>query len=669
MLSMKAVSSSSTSPFEGKNMVQYKFEKITDLAAAIASEGSTPFTGVIDTSLTISADLEIPQSFKIIFVDEGELNINTSVLVKIASPSNISAPPAMKIKSGSGNLVFAEGGEVHMGWFGTTQEALQEATNSLRGCCNGGDVLIPKVTINMSTSTSIKLYGNVNLRGQGKISTFAGGTPRTAPMFELIGASNTTIEGLSLSGASGGGQGQIEITGSCENILIQKCYFHGGHAGIWINPNAGDKINNVTFLDNYVHGHHSIYVGNSELGGIAEEEIRDLKIISNFCTGGVNESSDGIKLTKSVKDVLIQGNICSENEGDGIDLFASGDRVVIINNICEGNGVQGIDIKTDETNYPPYTRGKNRQVIVKANILRANNESGIKVISVALDGEWPYFVQVVDNQIYENQFYGIWCSGRYIDIISNHVFLNCQDEDLDTNSGGIQIQGNDTKQVYSEYITVAHNHSVNNGKAAIPPKTFPGINITNYSRNVRLTGNFLANDETLPNDGLQTIGINIADGAQDIFLKNNQCINQDKNINIGTAGIQGETVSCKIGNVPETDASNEYPLFSAPSDICLLSVFLVNASKLEAGSDRDILEIVKDPSPPTGGTSILTLDLNTTTVEAFVATSMGTLIDTSPRYLSKGQVLGLKRTNGSSGQGLTEAVIVLNYITYGTKAS
>ena len=105
------------------------------------------------------------------------------------------------------------------------------------------------------------------------------------------------------------------------------------------------------------------------------------------------------------------------------------------------------------------------------------------------------------------------------------------------------------------------------------------------------------------------------------------------------------------------------------NDICLLSIFLVNASKLEAGSDRDILEIVKDPSPPTGGTSILTLDLNTTTVEAFVATSMGTLIDTSPRYLSKGQVLGLKRTNGSSGQGLTEAVIVLNYITYGTKAS
>lgn len=658
-------------------MVQYKFEKITDLAAAIASEGSTPFTGVIDTSLTISADLEIPQSFKIIFVDEGELNINTSVLVKIASPSNISAPPAMKIKSGSGNLVFAEGGEVHMGWFGTTQEALQEAANSLRGCCNGGDVLIPKVTINMSTSTSIKLYGNVNLRGQGKISTFAGGTPRTAPMFELVGASNTTIEGLSLSGASGGGQGQIEITGSCENILIQKCYFNGGHAGIWINPNAGDKINNVTFLDNYVHGHHSIYVGNSELGGIAEEEIRDLKIISNFCTGGVSLSSDGIKLTKSVKDVLIQGNICSENEGDGIDLFASGDRVVIINNICEGNGVQGIDIKTDETNYPPYTRGKNRQVIVKANILRANSQSGIKVVSAALDGEWPYFVQVIDNQIYGNQWYGVDCSGRYVNIVSNHVFSNCLGVDTggNTSSGGIQIHGNDSQQVYSEYITVAHNHSVNNGKSG---EVVTGINITNYARNIRVIKNFTVSDKALPNWGqevggedvyFQTIGINIANGAQKIFLKNNQCIDQNKNINIGTADIQGETVSCEIGNVPGTDASNEYPLFSAPSDICLLSVFLVNASKLEAGSDRDILEIVKDPSPPTGGTSILTLDLNTTTVEAFVATSMGTLIDTSPRYLSKGQVLGLKRTNGSSGQGLTEAVIVLNYITYGTKAS
>ena len=470
-----------------------------DLWQAVASIGSDWVTLVINKPIDvypISPDeylLIIPENITLMFVDTGKLNLlkvefneeqHATTIVEVYSPSNVTAPSRMEIKTGEGTLRFTKGGEVELGWWGYQVKDLpeppyivfangylQEAIDSLKDASGGGIVNIPSTLIKLRQTYPIHCRSNVSLRGKGygTILAIENGTfppeppPATNTILHLEGVENIFIERITFSSGSIPESAQIEIRGGCKHLRIERCTFIGGWSSIWSTPGENQTNEYIDIFNNHFNtGAHQVYIGSSYT---YPEQHRYIKIIGNrFKTLG-DGGADAIKLRKRVQDVLIQNNIIQGTplpvggkkvlSGDGIDLFGSGDRVSIIGNVIEYYGVNGIDIKTDDQGYPPAESGKNRQVIIKGNILRNNDGHGVKVATQAKDTtqQWPYMVEIVDNQIYENKRHGILCGGKYIGIIGNHIFRNGIGEKTD-DQGGIRVEGNDGYSVRSEYISL-----------------------------------------------------------------------------------------------------------------------------------------------------------------------------------------------------------------------
>lgn len=634
----------------------------------------------------VSSDLTIPSNVQLRFVDSGMVNIESGKTVTFTSPSNIIAPASMKIKTGSGTIEFSGtggGGVAHLKWWGDDHDALQEAIDAL-GHGGGGIVKIPQITINVPYTVGIAGTSNVSLKGIGEGSVLNGlrsGTPsRDEHVLELNGLQNVSIEGIKFNDGNASQKGQVVITGTSSNITIKDCKFTGGYAGVWCNPETDNTIENIMIFDNHVGCVHPIYLGSIE--DRSGDVIKNVKVIGNYCSSqNGTTNSDGIKLLKSTSDVIIQNNVFSGNQGDGIDMFASGDRITVIGNIVENNTIQGIDLKTDEVNYPPETWGKNKQVVIKGNIIRNNNVHGVKIYAGGTKNsggsildEWPYLIDVVDNQIYNNTHSGVFVSGRHINVAGNSIFENCQIQ-TSAAQAAIHIEGGSNEYIGSnlltEYITIQNNQVVNNGNNDTARSTF-GIWVKQFVEHAKIFGNTVINDSNMPNSGQQNYGIHVNSITNsDILLKNNRCEGYIAGVNYVTIAngdkSQGETVTCKIGSIAQ-GTTDERPIFTAPSNLLLASAKIINSSTVATGSNYMELSIINKGADGTGTGAAFKIETNTAGVEltAFESISMGSSLGDQEEFLSKGDTITLKKENGASGDGasLDEAFVILNYITY-----
>ena len=142
----------------------YSFASLLDydnrLDLAVSIIGSTPTTLVVPQSAIVDSAILVPSSLKLMFVDSGKLEVLSGGVVTFDSSANIIAPASMKVKTGSGTFVFTNGGEVHLGWWGTTLVSeVQEAVDSL---VNGGVLLLPACNINVGLNEKIELLENVH---------------------------------------------------------------------------------------------------------------------------------------------------------------------------------------------------------------------------------------------------------------------------------------------------------------------------------------------------------------------------------------------------------------------------------------------------------------------------------------------------------------------------
>ena len=562
---------------------------------------------------------------------------------------------------------------MHVGWWGSTSGDLQSAINSLKDV--GGDVLLTDMSIPVELTTQIEGFSNVNLRGVGFESYIysVGGGNRQEPIMKFTDVNNVTIEKIHIAGGSGA-QPHIFLAGNCDNITIQHGYFNNGYSGVWMDPGANKTIQNVTIFANTMREmSHPISLGGTD-GEITTDLIKLVKVIGNYCHAVGDAGSDGIKLRKKSSDILIQGNVFEgtpgvhgdniANSGDGADLFVSGERVSVIGNLFFNFGVHGLELKTDETNYPPTTWGKGRQVIVRDNILHSNSNNGIRILTQAGQNEWPYMIDVLSNCIYKNDSYGIECSGRHINIAHNQIFLNCLDINETSTTGlcGVLLKANQELDppLPSEYITLTNNLIANNGNQNM------GLKITDYVHHVEVLNNIVTNDSAIGATN-QNFGISVSSNTTNIQLKDNHAsghnnLINDRDLVINTgAGVIGETLTCQIGSIAQGD-EEEHPVFFAPSKMCLVSVRFINAEDVDSnGSDYEALSIYNKHT----NQAIFSFFTDTKDIDAFKTTDMEIVTsNNSSRYFDENDVLSFKKTNVGDGKALNQAVVLLNYVTY-----
>ena len=645
-----------------------------DLEDAINSLGNVPATLVISsTTLETGKDILIPEKIRVMFLGtgntQGTLNIGAGYKVIFESPKQVIAPPNMTIRTGDGKIAFNSGGDVHMEWWGEhVPPTLQDAIDSLDGAVGGGTVLLPLMDMKMNLnegSPTVYLRSHVHLRGVGKntILSLRQDFPQNGALLTLENIENVTIEGVYFLGGNAH-FGKLEITATpgyvCKNITVKNCWFASGYAGIWLRPKHGDSVvEHVHILNNDMSGiAHSLNLGGG--GEMDFERIQYVNIIGNTIHASGDAGSDCIKLRKRISNVIIKKNVLrgaytteGPASGDGIDMFASGDRVIIESNTIEGNGVQGIDIKTDDINYPPSTWGSNRHIVIKNNIIRNNYGNGIKVVARGTTNtEWPEYVLVSNNEIYENGHWGILCGGRQISLLGNLIHDNAKSNTY--LYGGIQVEGNPTLDppTISEHIIVSKNiifDNKNEGYSCF------GIEVKKNVRNVQLLDNIIPNQVS---EKKHTVGITVAHEVRGAILKGNQVEDQITNVNVyDGAQVQGEMATCNIGNIATGSSGfEELALFVAPTNLFLVSATFVNGASITP-HDED-LEIKLYNNPTSKDVFFLNLSEG---LAPFTSYPMNRP-QLATKTLEKGNVLIFRKPKNN--HTLEEARIILNYVTY-----
>ena len=119
------------------------------LPVAIASIGSTKTTLLIGGSITVGADVTIPDNIFLWFVGPGKLFVNSTYTVTINSPSQVLAHTQQQVFDGTGSIAFTNGGVVSPGWFGFSSGGTAAANYTAYTACHaslpstGGVIIIP----------------------------------------------------------------------------------------------------------------------------------------------------------------------------------------------------------------------------------------------------------------------------------------------------------------------------------------------------------------------------------------------------------------------------------------------------------------------------------------------------------------------------------------------
>jgi len=548
---------------------------------------------------------------------------------------------------------------VYPEWWGIDGTADEVQINAAISSIPDGVVRFSEKTYTISTDASVTGKSSVWFEGSGYTSLIYSTGSRTAPVIDLDGVTNVKVMSLSFDSNSDTQQyGQLEISGNSSNIEVSGCNFKDGYAGIWINPEENDVIEEILITNNHVENEsHNILIGANDT--VAGDSIQHLRIIGNHSKNG-HTNSDGIKLQQSVYDCTIADNVLEGNAADGLDMFASGDRITVTGNVIEGNDIVGIDIKSSLASYPAATWSEGKLITITGNIIRNNTEAGVKIWKTTAD-EWPRGIVVNDNIITSNGKYGIQSRGHHLVLSHNVIAYNCQSG---TNTNGIYISGIDTDP--ADDILIHGNQIFNNGKS---DQTNAGILISNYVTSATISDNIITNDSVLPNN-YQDRGISIASatGIADIKIKNNQCNGHTTDVSIVTGAgiyISGETVSVYIGTIA-AGSDVEKPIFSPDTNAVILSAYLINASDItQNDTDYETLSVLDRGSDGSATHTICSVNTKITggvAIHDFDAMHMGNPNSTYKTLTAK-DVVSFDKTHSGSGQGLDEAMVMLNYVT------
>ena len=344
-------------------------------------------------------------------------------------------------------------------------------------------------------------------------------------------------------------------------------------------------------------------------------------------------------------------------------MFASGDRITITGNIIEGNGIHGIDIKSSLASYPAASWGEGKLISIVSNMIRNNTINGIRINKTTAD-EWPRGIEILGNQILSNGEFGIQAKGHHIGISHNTIAFNAQTGT--SNEGGIFISG--IVGDVADDVLIHGNQIFNNGSNT--ESYNPGIEISSQVNAITITDNIVTNDSVLTNDE-QNRGISFAStNVTNIVMRNNQANgHSDKDVSIPSGGgfnISGETISAYIGTIA-AGTTDERAIFSPDRKTIINSAYIINASDItQNDTDYDTLSIVDRGSDGSTTNTITTVNTKTTggvAILDFDAMSLGT-VSTTHMILAAHDVVTFKKTHTSNGQGLDEARVIINYITY-----
>jgi len=422
------------------------------LSAAITAIGATETTLLISDSQSVSTNETVPATLQLLFLRDGELDIDSGYTVTINGPIRAGL---FQIFTGDGSVVFGAGGEstAIATWFGSDTDAIQSAVDT-----TAPKVYVPAGTwayggVEVSQRPAVRLRGDLEIYGDGQEKTiitqndayylfgygYLSGDGTIDPAaniknlyfhdFKLLGAttpvfspfehlmqlgcvSDVMIERVKFVGFPGDAIIIGEALGSVErhqeNVTIQDCYFDG------VNNQNRQAISvtdgtDIFILNNYfVNCTDSTMPGNIDFepnGGTManKQRIRNVHVIGNTF-----EESDSAAISVQVQGVddwetpigavFIRGNHVASSCTTDVKLYytASGTAVT-------DTDTSRADIFVDNN----YFASNGGSVMYGMNVLSiTNNKFSNGFWSITLGKNDISYGQAVNVNISDNDFLG-----------------------------------------------------------------------------------------------------------------------------------------------------------------------------------------------------------------------------------------------------------------------
>ena len=242
----------------------------------------------------------------------GLFRLNTS---SSATPDNgmVFTPSA-----GTGRWVRVYSGAVDVRWWGakgdstTNDAAAIQAALDFVNSVSGGTVVFPSGTYRI-TSTLV-LYGNTNLVGQGAAKIVLGAGITDKYMLTATGQSRITISGLQVQGNGLAGYASA-VFDTCSDVGIENCVFtKGGALGIHFKTSSFVRVTGCDLSNNYYYG-------------IEARDCNDCRFSNNLCynngnTGAATSTGGrGIVLWRS-RDCVVSFNRFVANTEYGFRIYS-----------------------------------------------------------------------------------------------------------------------------------------------------------------------------------------------------------------------------------------------------------------------------------------------------------------------------------------------------------
>jgi parallel beta-helix repeat protein len=301
------------------------------------------------------------------------------------------------------------------------------------------------------------------------------------------------------------------------HIIVENGYHQQG--GIAIAPTSPCSF--VKIRGNTLQ---STVIGSTSGGAVGiNARSTDFEIINNEITGATGA---GIAIYNNSIRGLITGNRCTACTGNGI-FIASAQYLVVQGNICSNNQQSGIGLNSND----PTTWGYANNCTVSGNICAGNLYDGVDYNLASDNKQHGAFTAFVGNILSGNGSNGTGGTGIYLANVDEAVVVG--NVMAANNQPGIFLNS-------AYYCTVSANGVVANG-SGMASGTAAGITISGSCN--AITGNTSTNNDGAIN---QNIGINETGG-------NNNCIvgNQVANNSTGTINTVGSVTNVQA-NQPVT---------------------------------------------------------------------------------------------------------------------
>lgn len=473
--------------------VAYTSEKLltnyATLADAVTTIGSTETTLVIDKDDTLTANVTVPSTMNLRFVNGNMVTTSTYTLTVNGV-----------IDAGRYQIFNDTGGTVNgtplikfamPEWFGAAHDGTTDDKTKIQSACDFHQaVLFSDGNYRIASGVSITTANQYLVGTKDSIISAEDGTFN---MFTITSADGVVFDNITFYGGAVSGTSSHGIisgdSNPSDNVTVRNCVFSGPDTTTGLNTAV--KIDTCTgWLVTGCRMERLFGQSGADGYGVLMGAATNCVITNNHMVGSKAAgltARHGVYLSAGTSDCVVSNNYIDGFDFAGITQYATAAQDSCSNNIISHNVVKDCCFKQTATDAGIGVYGNSIKTSISGNHVIGSDASGI-VVSCSSIADGIQDVIVCDNIIDDSRLFGMDIAGAARCTLDGNK-ISASSQASSTTYPNIRLI-NDNSTTGCDEILVIGNHSTEGTGATVSRSPFQINNGAPAPTNVRLIGNY-----------------------------------------------------------------------------------------------------------------------------------------------------------------------------------